>query len=224
MKGKNSKFKSFEETRDFARSLGIKTQKDWYKYWNLQKRPDDIPYDPAQTYKKEGWKGWKDFLKREFISFEEAREFARSLGISMKKDWKKYCKSEKKPKNIPNYPDVHYKNKGWIDWNDFLGTGEKYKSLDEIKEFVRELGINKYHDWKKYCDSEKNLMIFQLHYKVSLSIKVGQIGMISLAKKIEYLDPLKKLEILQGDLNLIQLRNGMNIAHQEINLMISHAI
>ena len=147
-----SKFLPFEEVREFARSLGIKTQTDWFMYWNSKKRPDNIPYDPRQAYLKKGWVCWKDFLGTEFKSFEEAREFARGLGLKMRKDWKRYCKSVEKPDDIPNYPDIHYKYKGWVDWNDFLGA-IKYRSLDEIKEFVRELGINKYHDWQKYCKS-----------------------------------------------------------------------
>jgi len=36
-------------------------------------------------------------------------------------EWREYCKSGKKPINIPASPDKTYKNKGWISWGDFLG-------------------------------------------------------------------------------------------------------
>ena len=43
------------------------------------------------------------------------------LKIKNVKEWNKYCKSGKKPINIPATADRKYKNKGWISWNDFLG-------------------------------------------------------------------------------------------------------
>jgi hypothetical protein len=36
-------------------------------------------------------------------------------------EWIWYCESGKKPDNIPDRPDLVYKDQGWISWSDFLG-------------------------------------------------------------------------------------------------------
>ena len=42
-------------------------------------------------------------MKKNWRSFEEARKFAQSLNLKSGKEWLNYCKSGKKPKDIPNY-------------------------------------------------------------------------------------------------------------------------
>ena len=153
---KKNKFRTFKEARKFARCLGIK---DWIKYCKSGEKPDDIPSSPNQTYKGKGWKGWSNFLGNaeiKFRTFEEAREFARRLGIKNIKSWKKICKSGEKPDDIPSSPDKAYKNKGWTDWYDFLGTNKiKFRTFDESREFVRGLKLNSLKEWKKYIESRK---------------------------------------------------------------------
>ena len=60
--------------------------------------------------------------KKTWRPLEEAREFARSLNLSGVREWKQYCKSNKKPDNIPSASDIIYKNDGWKDWIDWLGN------------------------------------------------------------------------------------------------------
>ena len=50
-------------------------------------------------------------MAKKFRSFEEARKFARSLGLNTYEDWQKFSKSGKKPKNIPSAPWETYLNK-----------------------------------------------------------------------------------------------------------------
>ena len=96
------------------------------------KRPKDIPSNPYQFYKGKGWKSWGDWLgssrtirrqTRECRSFEEAREFVRTLGLKNYREWTEYCRSGKKPEDIPSSPYQFYKGKGWKGLGDFLGTG-----------------------------------------------------------------------------------------------------
>ena len=64
---------------------------------------------------------------REYCSFVEAREIVRSLGLENGKEWRLYCKgnlesiNEKCPEDIPKKPQIIYKDKGWVDWYDWLG-------------------------------------------------------------------------------------------------------
>ena len=98
-------------------------------------------------------------------SFEEARRFVRSLGLKNEKEWRKYCQgklhgSEPKPKDIPADPREPYKDKGWQNMGDWLGTGrvaERYKkflSFKEARKFIHALGLKSENEWRKYCKGE----------------------------------------------------------------------
>lgn len=133
-------YRSFEEARSFVRSLGLSGQTEWTLYCKGQlpgrdKKPDDIHSNPYNTYNNICWKSWDDWLGTETIApqnrvfrlFEEARTFARSLGLPSEKEWRLYCKGElpgkgKKPDDIPSAPWLTYKDDGWKSWGDWLGT------------------------------------------------------------------------------------------------------
>ena len=153
------KWMSFEEAKEFTHTLKLKTPKEWRKYSVSGEKPKNIPSRPKQIYKKE-WKGYGDWLgtkKNQFISFSEARQFAQSLKISGYLKWGEYCKSGKKPNNIPVSPGQVYEE--WEGWPDFLGNPKirkkKFRSYVEIKKFVNEIGIKSQTEWVEYCKSGK---------------------------------------------------------------------
>ena len=141
----NRKFRPFKEAREYAHSLNFENKEGWDNLSKQGKIPKDIPIHPDRTYKKE-WKGWGDWLdtgtiatfNRKYCSFEEAREFARSLGLKGADDWDKYWKSHKKPDDIPASPEDRYKEE-WISWYDFLGNEETVWSIRRIKETLKGL-------------------------------------------------------------------------------------
>ena len=49
----NRKFRSFKDGRKFVRSLGLKSQREWWKWSKSGNRPDDIPSTPYTVYKGE---------------------------------------------------------------------------------------------------------------------------------------------------------------------------
>ena len=76
------------------------------------------------------WTGYPDWLgttrtrQTTFLPFKEAREFARKISPPINKslDWEFYCRSGKKPNNIPSHPEVYYaQTKEWTNWYDWLG-------------------------------------------------------------------------------------------------------
>lgn len=62
---------------------------------------------------------------RKYRSFSSARKFARSLKLKTYSEWVKYCKSGKKPDDIPNTPWIVYRSTGWKGMGDWLGRDEK---------------------------------------------------------------------------------------------------
>ena len=165
---KNRKNVSFEEAREFARTLNLKNAIEWEKWSKSGLRPSNIPSAPNQLYKDKGWNGWGNFLgnrnisKRnpEFLSFEEAREFARSLNFKSRREWERWSKSEDKPLNIPSKPERVYEDKGWVGYGDFLGNGNtsnkdrEYLSFEEAREFARTLNLKSTKEWYKWSKSE----------------------------------------------------------------------
>jgi len=161
------KFRSFEEARDFSRSLKLKTFYDWVDYCKSGKRPNDIPSAPNKNYKTK-WKSWGDWLgtgsvatfKRQYCSFQEARDFAHKLKLKGKSDWEKYCSSDKKPLNIPRNPYMVYK-KDWKGWGDWLGTGtiapqnRKYLPFEEARKYVHSLHLHSKVGWIKFLKSNE---------------------------------------------------------------------
>jgi len=162
-------FRPFEDAREFVRKLNLGSLQEWKKYSKSGKKPDDIPSNPNATYENKGWKGMGDWLGTNRIApqlmqyrgFEDARSFVRKRDLKTRTDWDEYCKSGKKPEDIPSNPVEVYKNKGWKGVGDWLGTGKianqtiskNYLPFKESREMVRELA-KKYHirtwsDWEK---------------------------------------------------------------------------
>jgi len=52
---------------------------------------------------------------KRFRSFEEAREFVRSLGLQDYEEWCEYRKSEDRPLDIPTAPNTAYRDINGVD-------------------------------------------------------------------------------------------------------------
>lgn len=82
----------------------------------------------------------------EFVNYEECKKLIEKIKIKSKRKWDKYWKENERPDNIPYQPDKVYKNKGWISWGDFFGTGtlspSQRKSLHEQKNINIQQGLD----------------------------------------------------------------------------------
>ena len=71
-----------------------------------------------------------------FWDFEKARSYVHKLKIKSETEWRRYYRSGEKPNQIPSDPSNVYKNKGWINWFDWLG---------------KEKTVRREHNWIKLC-------------------------------------------------------------------------
>jgi superfamily II DNA or RNA helicase len=163
----NKEFISFNEARKFARNLNLKSASEWKKFCSSGKRPNDVPSNPSKTYENSGWIDFNDWLGSKNVStrninwmnFENAREYVRKLKLKNEKEWKVYCKSGSKPANIPYDPKQVYRNYGYINFGDWLGSGNQasgsmdYLSFEKAREIVRELQIETTSKWKEFVKS-----------------------------------------------------------------------
>ena len=126
-------YRSFKKARAFVRRLGLKSEIEWREYCKSGKKPADIPAMPIKVYAEDGWVGYGDWLGtgtiaaqlRQYRSFKKARAFARNLGLKSQSEWWEYCKSGKKPADIPNTPRVVYAKDGWAGDGDWLRNGNR---------------------------------------------------------------------------------------------------
>ena len=163
----SKEFCSFEDARKFVHSLNLKSANDWRKFYKSDNKPNDIPAAPNETYKDDGWISWGDWLgtrttasyNKEFRNFEDARKFVQSLKLKNDSEWRKYCNSNNRPDDIPVNPNTTYKNKGWKNLGDWLGTGRvasqliEYRSFEDAKKFVESLKLNSQKEWRTFCKS-----------------------------------------------------------------------
>jgi len=165
----NKKFVSFTDARKFVRTLNLKGRVEWREYRKSGKKPDDIPSNPNLIYKNKGWVNLGDWLgtgnisdrerTKNFLPFTDAKKFTHSLRLKSQTEWFEYCKSDNKPENMPIKPNQSYKNKGWKNWGDWLGTGriadqnKEYRTFTDARKFVRTLKLRNKSEWEKYCKS-----------------------------------------------------------------------
>ncbi len=172
------KFRNFVEAREYVHNLNLKSQAEWTKFSKGEipekgALPNDIPSGPSKIYHNKGWTSWGDWLGsdsvafklKKYRSFEEARIFARKLGLKSSTEWQKYIHNmmpEKGllPDDIPMSPDVKYKNHGWQNWGDWLGTGIlsprdiEYRSFSDARKYIKILFLKSAKEWQKFCKGE----------------------------------------------------------------------
>jgi hypothetical protein len=146
-----------------VRGLKLKNQFAWKEFCKSGRKPDNIPSNPNRTYFESGWTGFNDWLgndlssniKKNFVTYEEARVLAIKLKLRSAKDWQEYAKTTARPHFIPYSPSRVYKNCGWNGWADFLGNKRvqvRSNRLDfnSAREYARNLNLSSYKEWKDY--------------------------------------------------------------------------
>lgn len=131
----------FEEVRDFIRTecIGSRAQ---YIEWHKANKPKQIPRYPNRAYEDE-WTDWNDFLgtnnkfdntKKNWRPLAEAIAYVHTLNLAGEKEWLAYIRENRDdvPKDIPNRPDIVYKD--WRSWMHWLGNRvqEKVEAQQQV--------------------------------------------------------------------------------------------
>lgn len=102
---------------------------------------------------------WESLSKFNWVEFEEARDYAKSLNLNKMSEWQTYIKINSKPHNVPSSPNIIYKNNGWVDWGDFLGI-ENYRGnnidwmpFEEARKIIRKVGLKNVKEWYEFARS-----------------------------------------------------------------------
>jgi len=126
-------FLPFEEARALVRELGLEGKAQWEAWCIDAPRPANIPSAPHQCQAYEDqWVSWRDWLgygegepkHDEFLTFEEAREIVRKVGLKSCKAWEEWSR-DCHPADIPSRPDRTYADEGWESMADWMGYGKE---------------------------------------------------------------------------------------------------
>lgn len=104
---------------------------------------------------------WERVGRVNWRPFEEAREFAKGLGLNGQGEWVAFVGSGQLPPDIPKSPEIVYQKQGWAGIGDWLGTGivatnlRKYKPFEEACAFARSLNLKRYKDWQALSKSDR---------------------------------------------------------------------
>ena len=122
-------------------------------------------------------------MKIEWMPFEDARTFARRLGLKSQKEWRAYISGQSEKLLIPSAPESTYK-KEWKGYGDWLGTGntqgcvhikKNFLPFEEAREIVRKLEFKNLHEWKKYIRRQTDIL--RIPYNPDIIYKAEWKGM-----------------------------------------------
>ena len=151
-------FLPFSQARMYARRFGFQRRKEWVEWTKGGKRPVFIPASPQKVYENKGWVNLSDFLGFSYMPFKQARTYMRKLGLKNRDEYWEWLKSGRRPLTIPAVPEKIYRDTGWVDLGDWLGTGNKgqqkklWMPYEDAKRYVQASGIKsqaEYFEWRK---------------------------------------------------------------------------
>ena len=163
--------KNYEEAKKIVNQLNIKSGSNYHQLYREKKLPSDLPAAPDKHYNNKGWTTWGEFLGtgrvadqlKEFIDYNDLKKIVRKLKISSSSDYQDKYKKIKHKKFIPGVPATVYKNSGWKNWAEFLGTKKLYKvkywSFNKARSYVVKFKLKNQNEWNRFCKTNKPIEI-----------------------------------------------------------------
>ena len=150
------RYKTYEEAKEAARSLGFETRNQYKVSRTLDPR---LPLSPERVYAG-SWENWGTFLgagKAFYPTYDEAKNSARSFKFKSQVEYKR--RSNEDPKLHPD-PKAFY-GRDWESWKEFLGDSferlkDFYPNLEAASAATKTLGIStqpEYH--RRYRDDPR---------------------------------------------------------------------
>lgn len=162
---KRSKRLSYEDAKSIVQSMNIKDSGEYKNAIETTLKDKMLPKCPQEAYKNEGWVSWPVFLgneqkSTEYLPYNEAKNYVNSLGLASVSEWKSLCSQKKIPFNIPYYPMVTYKGKGWKGMSEWLGDTyqnrvREFYSYEEAKNVMRGFNLKSVEEFNELIKNNK---------------------------------------------------------------------
>jgi hypothetical protein len=88
-----------------------------------------------------------------FLPFPQAKLFIHRLGFDRKEQWNQWKKDGNRPSFIPSSPERTYKDKGWVDWHDWIGFD--FLPFPRARTFMRKLKLKNSDAYWAWLASEQ---------------------------------------------------------------------
>ena len=162
---KDQPFLPFKKALLHARSLKLKGVKEW-RAWCKTSRLRTFP-PPHTRSQHDGWQGWGHWLgtgnvapkDQQFLPFNKALLYARSLKLETQRKWHAWSKSGDRPAHLPSHPDATYKYDGWQGHGHWLGSGtvapkdQQFLPFKESLLYARSLKLKFEKEWRAWAKS-----------------------------------------------------------------------
>ena len=146
------KFLSYEEARNLSKKQNLFTIGELRDYLKDIGQLHKLPQRPSQFYPE--WQGVDHFLGLEdFMSYEQAIEFARGENFRTVKDFKIFLRSVEKPSTFPPNPSKYYKE--WPGAQVFLDLEGGFMSYKQARKFIQDKGLSNAKDFQDFLENDK---------------------------------------------------------------------
>ena len=155
-----NKILTYEQARQKVRKLGVQSSSEYFNIDKEEREKLNLPSDPKKYYSaKKLWKGWKDFLKTNFLPYEDTRAVLKKLQIKSEKQYQAIKPQQKKQLGLPANPqDFYEKTRQWEGWSEFLGI--KFHSYEQAKIVTQSLKLESINDYLMMAlDVRQNLKL-----------------------------------------------------------------
>ena len=125
---RDDEYPPFKDAMKIVRENGIKSMgqyKRWYKKYGL-------PSHPELYYQDKGWTSYLSFWGKSGmsnLSIEEAKHVVKKEGVKNRDEYRLFSKNL----GLPSHPDLFFRDKGWMGWNDFFGKTSPRTTQEERK-------------------------------------------------------------------------------------------
>jgi hypothetical protein len=158
---KNREYLPYSDAHEIISKLNFEIKKDWTNYCKSGNKSKTIPVNPDEVYQNE-WEDWGDWFgvsNREYLSYQETKQFLFDYGIESWEQWKEFRDSDKRPKNIPHDPYKIYQSVAFrphLDKHDFYGLYDHdYLSYVEATTLMKKMNFKDFDDYKQWITSDK---------------------------------------------------------------------
>ena len=163
----------FVDATKVVQKLRFKNITDYHK--RARCIDNRLPRNPDTFYSE--WDGWSKYLgidiisdnqkHANYLSYDEAKVYMKNNYPNIKSgsQWKKFRDNNDIPLFLPLNPWHTYKNKGWLGWGDYLGTGnvsnkdKVYLPYEEAEKIIHTYSLNNNREWREFIKNNKNLGI-----------------------------------------------------------------
>lgn len=231
---KSSRWLSFQQAREFARTLQLTSQKGYEAWARVNGRQHRMPVSPHKFYDE--FTDYPDFLnftatprqkktnRSNVLPFAEARVYMQQFALKSQREFDAWSRKQR-PAFIPSSPRDFY-GAEFTSMDDFLGYKKSYRPFAEARDFARSKNFQCRRDWLSFATTTDFPKDIPIHPKGAYNDQgwdgwpdfLGYYSRWNRLSIVAFLNSLKPViaDLSELDLYWILSKNGM--LHRRLGL------